>query len=109
MTKNSLLLSALSNPSVITLKDTQFPLKFGPTIITLPTFAPNRNSPAAKHVGPSFCPSTISQSSTNLALLTKPMLCPGGQTIKRGYLLWMNTASFSTRNSFLSAPPDHLQ
>ena len=101
--KNSLPLSNPSNIGDITSKDTPKFLKFGPITITSHIFVPNRNYPDTKPTSPFFSHNLTSQSFTNQGLLIKLMLCPSGQIIKRGCLLWKNHRSSSTQNSFLSA------
>src|SRR5882762_3317200 len=104
-TKNSLPSFMPSKLSTITSKAIPNSLKYGLTTITLPTFAQSRNSPAVKFDGHSSSLSIIFPSSTSLVPSTRPMLCPGIQTIKRGCFLWtMKLEPSSTASSLLSAP-----
>src|SRR5712672_1283475 len=86
-TKNSLLSFVPSKLSDITSKAILTPLKYGLITITSPTSRQSRNSPAVKFNGRSSSLSIIFPSSTSLVPSTRPMLCPGVQTIKRGCFL----------------------
>src|SRR5712672_713419 len=104
-TKNSSLSFAPSKLSVITFKVILNPLKYGPTTITSPISGQSRNSPAVKLDGHSSSPSIIFPSSTSPVPSTRPMLCPGVQTIKRGcFLQTTRPEPSSTASSLLSAP-----
>ena len=101
-TRNSLQLFMPLNLFAITLNATLNFLKFGQTTTTSPTSTQNRNSHAAKLAGHCSSPNSTSPSSTNQEPSIKQMLCPGGQTIKRGCLLQTNHKSFSAQSSFQS-------
>src|SRR5712672_1515206 len=103
-TKNSSLSFAPSKLSAITSKVIPNPLKYGPTTITSPTSEQSRNSPAVKLDGHSSSLSIIFPSSTSPVPSTRPMLCPGVQTIKRGcFLQTTKPEPSSTASSLPSA------
>src|SRR5882762_3008534 len=103
-TKNSSPSFVPSKLSATTYKATPNPLKYGLTTITLPTFAQSRSSHAVKFDGHSSSQSIIFPSSINPVPSTRPMLCPGVQTIKRGcFLRTTKLEPSSTASSLLSA------
>src|SRR5712672_4277338 len=108
MTKNSSLSFAPSKLSAITSKVILTPLKYGPITITLPISGQSRTSPAIKLDGHSSSPSIIFPSSTSPVPSTRPMLCPGVQTIKRGCFLRTTKPEPSSTASSLPSTPHKL-
>src|SRR5712672_3319130 len=83
-TKNSSPSFVPSKLSAITSKAILIPLKYGLITITSPTSRRSRNYPAVKFNGHSSSLSIIFPSSTSPVPSTRPMLCPGIQTVTAG-------------------------
>src|SRR5579863_236052 len=82
--KNYLPLSTLLSTSDTTSKETHTLRRFLLITRLFDPSLPNNPLHADKHAGPYFWPLSTTSLSQSRARLTKPMLCPGVQIIKRG-------------------------
>ena len=104
MTSNCWLSFEPSKLSDTTWKEGMTPLKFGQTMEILSISPRSRSFHIARPIGPSIYHVSSSLSYTNLEPITKRMLCPPVQTLKRGWRMimrsgcsWIQKFSLHTR------------